>query len=52
MKKVKVTVRCNRCGEVYTLRGRRDKNGHIHTGFRRCICDNADDFTITPDPHP
>lgn len=49
MKRVKVKVRCNRCGEIYTLRGRVDKDGHIETGFRQCICDNKRDFTITPE---
>ncbi|MFD1955758.1 hypothetical protein ACFSL6_16710 [Paenibacillus thailandensis] len=39
--RVKVTIRCNVCGEKYVLRGRRD-NGKIDTGFRQCICNSKD----------
>ena len=43
--KVKVSIRCKRCGEKFVLRGRKEK-GRIHTGFKKCICDNEDDFEI------
>ncbi|MBE3596158.1 MAG: hypothetical protein IMW86_03835 [Hydrogenibacillus sp.] len=48
VRREKVRIRCNRCGEVYILRGRRSKNGEIETGFVQCVCGNTDDFTITP----
>ncbi len=41
----RVTIHCNQCGEQFTLKGRK-KNGRVVTGFRRCLCDNEDDFTI------
>lgn len=43
--RVKVAIRCNHCGETFILRGRRDK-GRVDTGFKQCICSNADDFEI------
>ncbi|MFC3790999.1 hypothetical protein ACFOQM_19935 [Paenibacillus sp. GCM10012307] len=43
--RVKVTIRCNQCGEKFILRGRRDK-GKVDTGFKQCICSNTDDFEI------
>ncbi len=43
--RVKVKIRCNQCGERFTLRGRRDK-GRVDTGFKQCICDNRSDFEI------
>ena len=43
--RVKVTIRCNRCGEKFVLRGRRER-GRIDTGFKMCLCSNADDFEI------
>lgn len=43
--RVKVTIRCNRCGERFILRGRKEK-GKIDTGFKQCICNNANDFDI------
>ncbi len=43
--RVKVTIRCNRCGEKFVLRGRRDK-GTIDTGFKQCICSNESDLDI------
>ncbi|RKQ88411.1 hypothetical protein [Brockia lithotrophica] len=48
MRRVKVMIRCNRCGEVYILRGRKTKDGTYETGFVQCVCGNTDDFTITP----
>ena len=44
--RVKVTIRCNVCGETFTLRGRREPNGQIETGFRQCLCDNNQHFLI------
>ncbi|MBB6635417.1 hypothetical protein [Cohnella thailandensis] len=43
--RVKVTIRCNWCGEKFVLRGRRDR-GRIDTGFKMCVCSNMDDFAI------
>ncbi|WP_164491685.1 hypothetical protein [Staphylospora marina] len=39
------TIRCNRCGERYTLKGR-IKKGKVETGLKRCLCDNENDFEI------
>jgi hypothetical protein len=44
-RRVKVTIRCNRCGEKFTLRGRKER-GRIDTGFKMCLCNNAADFLI------
>ncbi|GGJ10309.1 hypothetical protein GCM10010885_19400 [Alicyclobacillus cellulosilyticus] len=46
--RVKVHIRCRKCGESFILRGVRDAKGHIETGFKRCLCDNEDDFDIEP----
>jgi formylmethanofuran dehydrogenase subunit E len=46
--RVKVHIRCRRCGESFILRGVRDQRGHIETGFKRCLCDNEEDFDIEP----
>ncbi|WP_197035429.1 hypothetical protein [Paenibacillus sp. UNC451MF] len=43
--RVKVTIRCNSCGERFILRGRKEK-GKIDTGFKQCICNNVNDFDI------
>ncbi|WP_169732343.1 hypothetical protein [Cohnella thermotolerans] len=43
--RVKVTIRCKRCGEKFVLRGRRDR-GKIDTGFKMCLCSNTDEFDI------
>ncbi|MEV5028429.1 hypothetical protein [Paenibacillus sp. LPE1-1-1.1] len=43
--RIKVTIRCNVCGEKFVLRGRREK-GSIDTGFKQCICNNANDLDI------
>lgn len=45
MSRVKVLIRCRVCGEKYILRGRKDKGGY-ETGFKMCVCDNADDLEI------
>ncbi|HEX7057605.1 MAG TPA: hypothetical protein VF260_10495 [Bacilli bacterium] len=45
VRRVKVTIRCRRCGERFILRGRKDR-GKLDTGFRRCLCDNESDFDI------
>lgn len=44
--RVKIHIRCRKCGEVFILRGVRDVRGHVETGFRRCLCDNDRDFDI------
>jgi formylmethanofuran dehydrogenase subunit E len=43
--RIKVTIRCNRCGEKFTLRGRKERD-RIDTGFKMCLCNNAADFEI------
>jgi len=43
--RVKVVIRCNRCGEKFVLRGRREQ-GRIDTGFKMCLCSNTADFDI------
>lgn len=48
-KRKKVRLQCKRCGEIFTLRGKRDKYGHVDTGLKRCICDNENDFQIISD---
>jgi hypothetical protein len=40
-----VTIRCLQCGERFLLKGR-VKKGKIETGFKRCLCDNENDFDI------
>lgn len=45
----KIKLQCQRCGEIYILRGKKDKSGHIDTGLKRCICDNENDFRILAD---
>jgi hypothetical protein len=46
--RVKVMIRCNRCGEKFVLRGKRER-GMIDTGFRQCLCNNIEDFEIEED---
>ncbi|WP_245751997.1 hypothetical protein [Planifilum fulgidum] len=41
-----VKIRCRKCGEQFTLKGQMRK-GQVETGFKRCLCDNEDDFDIT-----
>lgn len=43
--RVKVTIRCRRCGDKFTLRGRRE-HGRIETGFKQCLCNNRSDLDI------
>ncbi len=43
--RVKVKIRCKRCGERFTLRGKRMK-GKIDTGFKQCLCSNENEFDI------
>lgn len=43
--RVKVTIRCRRCGDKFTLRGRRDKD-RVETGFKQCLCNNRTDLDI------
>jgi len=43
--RLKVTIRCNRCNEKFVLRGRKE-HGKVDTGFKMCLCSNADDFEI------
>lgn len=46
MERVKVKIRCKRCGERFTLRGRKE-NEKYDTGFKRCLCNNESDFDIS-----
>lgn len=46
--RIKVHIRCRRCGETFILRGIRDQKGHVETGFKRCLCDNEDEFDVEP----
>jgi len=43
--RVKVIINCKHCGEKFTLRGKKGKN-KIETGFKRCVCDNEQDFDM------
>lgn len=49
MERVKVLIRCRVCGEKYILRGRKEKDSY-ETGFKMCVCDNADDLEIEEHP--
>lgn len=44
--RLKVLIRCNQCGERYTLRGMKEGKGKLGTGFKKCLCDNDKDFTV------
>ena len=44
--KIRVTIRCNQCGEKFVLRGKMVK-GKLQTGFKKCICNNQTDLEIT-----
>lgn len=46
--RIKVHIHCRKCGETFILRGAKDTKGHIETGFKRCLCENEDDFDIEP----
>jgi len=48
--RVKVQIRCRKCGESFVLRGSRNYVGQIDTGFKRCLCDNEDEFDIETIP--
>lgn len=41
-----VKIHCRKCGERFTLKGQLRK-GQVETGFKRCLCDNEEDFDIT-----
>lgn len=43
--RVKVRIRCRKCGEKYVLKGIRSK-GRVDTGFKRCLCDNEGDIEV------
>jgi len=43
--RIKVTIRCKRCNEKFILRGRKER-GRVETGFKQCLCSNANDFEI------
>lgn len=43
----KVTIRCNNCGEKFTLVGKKGKTGQVDTGFKQCLCSNDRDFDIS-----
>ncbi|KPV43806.1 hypothetical protein AN477_10530 [Alicyclobacillus ferrooxydans] len=40
--RVKVLVKCQSCGQRFIMRGVPNKEGDIETGFKRCMCGNAD----------
>jgi hypothetical protein len=42
----KVTIHCKNCGERFILRGRKNHQGKITTGFKRCLCENESDFEV------
>jgi hypothetical protein len=46
----KVTIYCLACGERYILRGIREKSGTIETGFKQCICSNAENLYVYSEP--
>jgi DNA-directed RNA polymerase subunit RPC12/RpoP len=41
-----VNIECNQCGERFVLKGKM-KKGRIETGFKKCLCDNQDEFDIS-----
>lgn len=43
--KMKVSIHCKHCGEKFILRARKNK-GKLNTGFKRCVCDNDEDFEL------
>jgi formylmethanofuran dehydrogenase subunit E len=43
--RIKVSIRCKKCGERFVLRGKREK-GQVDTGFRQCVCSNEQDFDV------
>lgn len=46
--RIKVHIRCRKCGETFILRGVRDPKGNIETGFKKCLCDNDMEFDVEP----
>lgn len=42
----KVVIRCNLCGERFTLVGKKGRAGQVETGFKQCLCNNDQDFEI------
>ncbi|WP_328702268.1 hypothetical protein [Alicyclobacillus suci] len=46
--RIKVHIHCRQCGETFILRGARTNKGRVETGFKRCICNNEDDFDVEP----
>ncbi len=46
-----VDVRCKKCGERFILKGRM-KKGKMETGFKRCLCDNEEDFDVQVEKLP
>ncbi|WP_202080036.1 hypothetical protein [Caldalkalibacillus salinus] len=44
--RLKVFIRCNQCGENFILRGTKEGKGTYGTGFKRCVCNNENDFNI------
>jgi DNA-directed RNA polymerase subunit RPC12/RpoP len=46
--RIKVTIRCNQCGERFILRGKKER-GEINTGFKQCVCNNSSDFEVRED---
>jgi hypothetical protein len=43
----KVKIRCNVCGEKYTLVGKRGRSGQVETGFKQCLCNNRNNFEVS-----
>ncbi|MEW9669716.1 hypothetical protein [Ammoniphilus sp. 3BR4] len=43
----KVRIRCNLCGEKFTLVGKRGRSGEVDTGFKQCLCNNDKDFEVS-----
>jgi hypothetical protein len=44
--RLKVFITCKQCGERFTLRGKKDDKGKLNTGFKKCLCDNENQFLI------
>ena len=44
--RIKLTIRCNQCGERYTLRAQPGPNIRLNSGFKMCICGNTNDIEI------
>jgi DNA-directed RNA polymerase subunit RPC12/RpoP len=43
--RIKVSIRCKKCGDRFILKGRKEK-GKVDTGFIRCLCNNENEFDI------